>query len=908
MIKKIILLIINLALHVLAIALLAWAFWPFVDLCLRASMLVGYDTGQFFYYVHLFSQSHPLPPAGWDNLWYEGAPRVLNYVFLPHYLIQPLVAQLGLVMATKVYPLFWLGFFLLTCYFLFYRLSKNQLLAFFITLGVMYSKTIYQPIYLNGVVVSGLSNTIFPLILLFLVLYAQTKSFRYLALAALSLAFQLYNHPAMGLAFGFVSAFIFLFFLKFPEEKFISYVRVKRFLGFMLMTFGVAALTTFPQLLDATKSGSYGKSPFGQPLPMPLVFIKLIEFTHPSLLVVLGLSILVAIIFYRKFIFGLFLSFFFMLGYFLLFMAATKYGINPVGDFLFPSRVWWYFAVILGCLAALLFSPLTASYKSRWRFLLPFSWIIIGGIMAFVFVKNPFNLDDYRPFAQPNILSKEAGDKVLFGMLEQGLEPILKEVDANDTNFRIWNHSGWKITWNIISNIPQVEGYYNYMVGESGEWTAWFNATLAEEVVKNKTIPQDMAEKQGLFLIDWFATKYLYASPGEEFNLAPRFYQDNDYVLKKTADDPPAVFTIKPEFTSGIVEAVKVPVIGFVGSDDGYNIFLRDLGMLNLNTHYLIPLRLGRSINNVSKDDLGNLDLLVLYGLKNKGGDWRKIADFVKKGGSLFIETGGNSVFIEEENLPEIFPMTKLQFGSLGREWQVEKKGEISSVDFTKLKPLVYQSEPWKLSYVDDPTDLRVGSNVLLTQAGKPVVVEQILGRGKVIWAGLNSWYRPWELKENGMKEVEIIDVVLKKLLSVSYSKPVDVKISRDKSEKITVDGTDFDGIVVKEKNLPGWQAFAQDNNQKYNLKRYNAGPDFMYYPLPKDLRGKSVTVKIEYRGRFFYWFLFILSILSTIFVIEEIISGGFLSRKFSAFFENKIFNPQRLIKKMSGWWEKEEE
>lgn len=906
MFKKLILHFLNLILHIAAIAGLAFSFWPFFDLAIRANMLVGFDSAQFLYYVNFFSKSLPLPPSGWDNLWFEGAPRVLDYVFLPHYLIQPLVAKYGLILSTKIYPLFWLSFFFLTCYFLFYRLSKNQLFAFLITLGVMFSKTTFQPIYLNGVIVSGLSNTIYPSILLFLVLYAQKKSFRYLALAALALAFQLYNQAAMALAFGFISSLVFLFFLKFPEEKFISLVRIKRIIGFILMTFSVAALTTFPQLMEAsTGAGNFGKSPFGQPVPIPLILDKLIEFTHPSVLVALALAIPVGIIFYKKVAKGMLLSFLVIFVYFLTFMVLEKYGINPVGDFLFPTRVFWLFAVISGCLSALLLSPLTISYKSKYKFLLPVTWIVIAAILGGVIVKNPFDLSDYRPIAAKTILSKKEGDKNFFDFLNKELALPLSEVDKNDTNFRIWNHSGGKLIWNLVSDVPQVEGYFQFMTKYSAEWTAWFNATLAEEVVKNKTIPQDMADKQAIFLMDWYAVKYFYAGEGPEFNLAPRFYEKNDYVLKKTSNKPPSVFTIKPSYTSGIVEAVKVPVVGFIGNDDGYNVFLRGLGMLGLNTHYLIPLRLGPSVDSVSKEELNGMKLLVLYNFKSGG--WDKIADYVKTGGNVFVETGGNSNLREGKDLPEVFPMNELAFGSLGEEWKVTKKDEVAKIDFTKLKPLIYQKEPWKVSYVDSLSSLREGSNVLLTQNGKPVIVERNFESGKIIWSGLNSWYRPWELKENGMQEVKIIDAIFQKLLKTPYQSPANVRILRPKTEQIEVSGSDFTGVVVKEKNLPGWQATVENNNQKQNAKIYPAGIDFMYVQIPQDLQG-PIKVEITYPGRSEYWLFFIISILSLVFVTEEVITNGYFLKKLGGSKVGKPFNVQRMREKVGGWWEKEDE
>jgi len=127
------------------------------------------------------------------------------------------------------------------------------------------------------------------------------------------------------------------------------------------------------------------------------------------------------------------------------------------------------------------------------------------------------------------------------------------------------------------------------------------------------------------------------------------------------------------------------------------------------------PLRLTSSIDRLSEADLHNVDLLVLYNFKGRGNAWREIADFVEQGGNLFLETGGNSSLREGIDLAEVFPADQLKFGSLGRDWQVEAKEELSAINFEELEPKVYQDEPWKVSYVPDTRLIREGSQVLVT-------------------------------------------------------------------------------------------------------------------------------------------------------------------------------------------------
>jgi len=209
---------------------------------------------------------------------------------------------------------------------------------------------------------------------------------------------------------------------------------------------------------------------------------------------------------------------------------------------------------------------------------------------------------------------------------------------------------------------------------------------------------------------------------------------------------------------------------------------------------------------------------------------------------------------------------------------------------------------------VPDPNLIREESRVLVTQVGKPVVVERKLGQGKIIWSGLNSWYRPWEFKANGMVEVQVLDVILTKLLETPYQPGVEVKVIREKPEKITVEGSNLSGVIFKENHLPGWKAWVNVNGKKQSLKIYSAGPDLMYIPLSKELENKPVEVSLIYQGPWSYWLLFFISIVSFILVMVEIITNGYVSRRLRLSRMGKIIDTEKHFKTVRGWWDKEEE
>ncbi len=67
------------------------------------------------------------------------------------------------------------------------------------------------------------------------------------------------------------------------------------------------------------------------------------------------------------------------------------------------------------------------------------------------------------------------------------------------------------------------------------------------------------------------------------------------------------------------------------------------------------------------------------------------------------------------------------------------------------------------------------------------------------------------------------------------------------------------------------------------------------------------LKVSLTYEGPWLYWLLFFVSVFSLIFTIEEIISGGVLTRKLLFSPAGKVLNLENLNQKVGGWWKAEE-
>ena len=532
-----------------------------------------------------------------------------------------------------------------------------------------------------------------------------------------------------------------------------------------------------------------------------------------------------------------------------------------------------------------------------------FGVIIYGSLLSFEGLPSVF-LSELQIPKTWKILDIASQDR-------KGNAYIYDWVDQSNKNVRIWTHNqSLSTSWSPISDIPLSEGYAFIWTYYSRLWEGWFYGVMSAPNWKSGEIPRPMALQQSLFFIDWYGVKYLTAAKGMgiEWDIADHFYQKSDYVEDFKVDNGSSVFKISDKYTSPIISSVNTPVIGFVGSDDSYMTVVKDLATLNLNTAYLIPVKLSTTLSGITASKLQYIDGLIIYDYQ-KGflGDlkWSEIYDFVNKGGKVWIETGGNSLSQMSDSLPAVFPISKNSFGPLDEDWIVS--GELStSVDFSVMSKLNYKGTVWKLSYTN-PNDIRPGAKVLLTEKGYPIAVSQDIGKGKVVWTGGNFWYRPEEFRQNGINEDKIIDFLIHEMMGGLPYQRVTASVDRPTPEHILVEGENFSGVTFKENHWPGWVAKVKVGSRSYSVPIFTAGPELMYIPIPKNYQGQQIEVNIDYLGGFISWIGLIVTILSFGGCFFYLISG----RLIKVNFDPKILMANFIKKshsKISGWWDKEEQ
>lgn len=899
--------------HSIVIVALLASWLPVANIFWRAKMPIGYDTSNFAHYVQNFREHPAFPVAAWKASEFGGMSRLVDSTWLHFYLIQPLVSLIGFFPAVKLYPLLFAAGYLVFSYLLFFEISGNMLLAAGLAFLVSRSGVTYVALYSSGVVLSFLSQTFYPMMLYFLVRFGRREEWKSLTAAAVALALGMYTHPGTTTTMTLVSAFLFLMFFQSRTVKmFDVWKKLKIAVVFFTTTTLIGALALGPDAVAKYVDGGH-QWLRSNVVPEIKAFTFLFSTLNPWMWPVVSIAVVIGVLFIRqmnRFV----LSFAAMVFYFFIFQWSLWLGKNPLGGFMFPHRVYFMILVSgLGLVAALA-APRTMAHVSKgWQ------WIWRGITVVFLPIllltsglwplRQMFVYLDDSWFTGGDFPYKATDPKRDYGQYfwdMSGADPSFFAGIDNTYRFYALDYSH-NITAGMATDLPQAKGVFAYSDRRNVDWFAWMDGVFEEETQLLHRIDPYVAEQQSRFLIDWFGIRTLFSVPKIPEQLARWITSEpRPYIEDRKTQNGVVLAKVTVDATSPIVVATNAKVIGFVGSKQGYDSFLRNLGVLNANSQYLIPVQLAEHTEDLTEQDLTGIDGLFIYSYFQKQKDahaasWERISAFVKNGGIVVVDTGAGAPEKYMDRLPDIFPMDRIQSGSVGKTWEISTKDPLfATVNFDKLSPLTYEGGDWTMDYA---TSLRPDAKADLTIGGNMVVAQRSLGRGRFVWSGINMPYRMHYFAKNAQAEIRLIGVLMEGIFGVAKTPAVSAVVTRPASENLTVTTQGAHGILFKENNYGGWVAKAQANGKTVRLPIRSAGVDFMYVRLPEALGTGPVTVTWRYWGRWENWVFFALTVISLFCVIE----GFMFDYRWTGQWTGIIHYKLKLVRaRFRRWWEKE--
>jgi len=262
----------------------------------------------------------------------------------------------------------------------------------------------------------------------------------------------------------------------------------------------------------------------------------------------------------------------------------------------------------------------------------------------------------------------------------------------------------------------------------------------------------------------------------------------------------------------------------------------------------------GSRIDTYSIEDLKLFDVLFLHGYQYKDGKkaWDVLTEYVRQGGSLFIDTGWQFVIPEWEfeRAPEVLPVSRLTWTNYGQQARyqlqsVEIAGNIQPAEFA---PLVWGDDPWSVSGAENE-DLRDWGQTILSDGGHPLIVAGELGQGRVVWSGMNLI--PHIIAYDNEEEI----LFLHNLLSWLGGEPersdeAAPVVNRSHPDQVNFDlqviPGDQNWLLWREAYYPDWHAYLVDGGGSREIPIYRGGPGFMLMPIQAVSENASVNLQWE--------------------------------------------------------------
>lgn len=931
-----------LILHLAAIEAVLYAFRPIGEWYFRSRPLWGVDFFLTASLAGVLSDNFTLLPYKfWNYGWFGGWPQ-FTYPFLTVYITALLSRFWDLVVSTQIVAIVFSVLFALGCYFLFFRISKNIVVAGVLAVFAVLSGGVYQTLTWAGSIPSYSAQAAFPWSLGFLVWFKDSSNLRHLLAAALIAGISIFIHPLVFMTY-IVPAVIILIFTNF-EKGLAILSKIKQFTIFVLIVL-VIGLPQFYTSLDfaiksAVKPNALKESLSTTRVPTQLD-LDVAQFNRDQVkraftdnhqapfyfLGVLAALFLATLVASRRLSSLLAILPYLLLGaYFSFYIWIFGQGISIYHGGWY--RVFWSVPVWIGALTASFWSgsfqnlhKVVQAQVLRIIFLVGSSLLVLSmGVILFYKMPPPVTIwaliyRSQTSSAHPDVLNYRISDKTR-SQLKDSLVPAW--FDPDETNWRMYDPDQTvNLWWNSLYKSPLARGYLDPPIAdEKRGYIFWLDAALSStdgepQLAKVFGYPFETAVSNALFLIDWNAVRYYEGGHvgGTSSPIVPAYLAKEIVARDEIVDLAPLKYTskhrtmgyfeFKEEIISPILSATNASTIGIFASESGYETVIHAIAERdNINSQRLIPVNLGRFVDDYKISDLKNFNSLYLYDYdyKNEGRAFKLLSEYLATGGKIFVETG---VEVKQSTgeLADFFPVKKVERRGLGREWALEEGNHpyVGDIELDKFAPPIFDETEWKQSFAE-ADDVRAGAQVVLTNHGKVVMATREVGGGEVIWSGLNFAYHI--TRNHNQEEAKMFVNILSSTNDISAKAPPRYNVNFVNANKREIETQNVQGILFKEAAYAGWQA----NENGKHLRIYKAGPaypGYMYIPISGD--GESKVV-LTFEGSFTHKIQILISFSLTILIFEEVAFRGLILGRL-----------RRLLwllsrRRVGGWWEKEEE
>lgn len=325
------------------------------------------------------------------------------------------------------------------------------------------------------------------------------------------------------------------------------------------------------------------------------------------------------------------------------------------------------------------------------------------------------------------------------------------------------------------------------------------------------------------------------------------------------------------------------------------NVFERAAqGMIPFSSGWLVRSR-SAFVDDYSDAELSGYSALVLLGYQfhEAATAWQRLDHYVRSGGRLFVETGwqyADPDWNAASSYP-VLPVGSLGWGTLDRTAPVTVEGAVDPL----FGAFAYQGGGWSAS---SASGVRPGAASLVQVGGRVVVARRSLGRGRVVWSGMNLIAHAEATKSDD--ELAFLARQFAWLLeppagaAASTASPVSPRWVSDDEAHIQLSASPAPtAVLFKESMAPGWSAEMRWPGGSSAVTIEPAEMDFMLVRLPSVPAGAELVFhygpSLRMNG---YWVASALTVLVLLvwlgwprpFVLASVWAGRRLRDAYSAF------------------------
>lgn len=872
--KKIVLTLLTFISIVVASGVIYFNYWPFAKQYVSAEQGVG-DSATHLANIFTFRRHHTFPIMSWQSEYFAGYPTVEGYPWLHYYTIQPVLSLFktpGLAM--DYYAAIFLLLYYLVSFLLLFRVSRNVFLSLLFSLVLVYGADSGMSLFVNSFVIFTASQFFLPLTLLLVIIARERSSAKLYLLSAIFLAISFYAHGAMT---GIVMIPAILPFLVFGRKGNITRKSIVNTINYFLVFAFLSSIQIY-QFLSYSFQGQDISSIVPHPLSdIPARYLYMFSWQNPILLPLVVLLIPLLILAARKSFSYIKPYFFSFLGVFFVF-SLMVFKLTGLVIILLGERALWGMSLTFLLLLAAVIRRLVGSGAKRSIFVGVLGLVLTAVYMyVTLVVKNPLLIPDITRQMQPYGYltdAKDDDDRTIIIDKKRKYEnkyDSIHEYPPLSWNQEFDNYRTDGISYNIYSNWalwssnPRYKARYPAMKGLPLHWSGLVSG--AEYGILGEAGTPDTSEwamKQSVFFFDWYGIRHF--EIGDRDPDLAIFLRKEPYITETETSGNLIYYSLDKKYVGPIYAPTNAKIMAVVAPEEQYDNFIRTLSYSDFTSRKLIPIYMGSSMGSLNKANIKDFDAIFLYGYKQSflSDKWSMLADYVKKGGNLIIETGQKVRETHYNSLPEVFPVQATKMTVITKPWNLEvKESEIAKdVNKADFSPLNTKYLPYSISEAASEA-VRSWGKPVLAKDGSIVLAFGLLGEGKVAWSGINL---PFHAIDNrNTSETAIFANILNWFFREIDDPITDFTVDLPDYENIIIKSSQGKGVLLKEHYNPGWSA--RLNGEK--AKIYKAGLLLMYVPFEN--AGENV-VELTYYGAPIHWILFVIALISFIGVMIYIL------------------------------------